>query len=123
MPFSSESRNYQHLPETDHDPFNRDMVGPRSCEYCGESSTLNCGNDCDRPKLFFLKKRPPFESTDGWDHETEYRLDPFGRMEAKVGVEVEMLEGASSPLEKDINSVHTNESQPRSALFAFFSSP
>lgn len=32
---------------------------------------------CHRPKLFFLKKRPPFATPDGWDPITEYRTDLF----------------------------------------------
>mmetsp|Transcript_29857 Transcript_29857/g.71759 ORF Transcript_29857/g.71759 Transcript_29857/m.71759 type:complete len:167 (-) Transcript_29857:407-907(-) len=33
---------------------------PASCEYCGAKSTKECLNTCTRPKLYLLKKRPPF---------------------------------------------------------------
>lgn len=74
------------------DPFNRDMIGPRSCEYCGSSSTRIChssdetvvvkdqqiGQDipkCTRPKLYFMKKRPPFDNNaDKWDPISEYSI-------------------------------------------------
>lgn len=52
-------------------------IGPKSCEYCKANSTNQCDEDCERPKLFFLKKRPPFADKEGWDPETEYRIDPF----------------------------------------------
>eukprot|EP00551_Chaetoceros_affinis_P016103 CAMPEP_0203713272 /NCGR_PEP_ID=MMETSP0091-20130426/70476_1 /ASSEMBLY_ACC=CAM_ASM_001089 /TAXON_ID=426623 /ORGANISM="Chaetoceros affinis, Strain CCMP159" /LENGTH=185 /DNA_ID=CAMNT_0050591287 /DNA_START=92 /DNA_END=649 /DNA_ORIENTATION=- len=43
------------------DPFNRNIVGPRSCEYCGAKTTIDCDPDkCHRPQLFFGKKEPPF---------------------------------------------------------------
>ena len=32
---------------------------------------------CPRPKLFFLKKRPPFSTPDGWNPKTEYRNNLF----------------------------------------------
>jgi len=32
---------------------------------------------CHRPKLFFLKKRPPFATMDGWNPITEYRINLF----------------------------------------------
>ena len=34
-------------------------------------------NVCPRPQLFFLKKRPPFATPDGWDPITEYRTNLF----------------------------------------------
>ena len=81
-------------------------VGPGSCEYCGRGDTSACpsnlpgdcvahpmfrgrrgGNDpddgggraCPRPKLFFLKKRPPFAGPEGWNPVTEYRTEMFER--------------------------------------------
>ena len=81
-------------------------VGPESCEYCGRRDASSCpsnlpgdcvahpmfrgrrgGNDpndgsrqvCPRPKLFFLKKRPPFASQEGWNPVTEYRTEMFER--------------------------------------------
>ncbi|KAL3794770.1 hypothetical protein HJC23_012780 [Cyclotella cryptica] len=63
-------------------------VGPSACEYCGKSDTNRCtsnlpgegdvGQDenvCPRPKLFFLKKRPPFATPEGWNPKTGYRLE------------------------------------------------
>eukprot|EP00579_Thalassiosira_antarctica_P002745 CAMPEP_0201875730 /NCGR_PEP_ID=MMETSP0902-20130614/7621_1 /ASSEMBLY_ACC=CAM_ASM_000551 /TAXON_ID=420261 /ORGANISM="Thalassiosira antarctica, Strain CCMP982" /LENGTH=309 /DNA_ID=CAMNT_0048402835 /DNA_START=35 /DNA_END=964 /DNA_ORIENTATION=+ len=32
---------------------------------------------CLRPKLFFLKKRPPFATPEGWNPDTEYRMNLF----------------------------------------------
>ena len=61
----------------DYDPCNRSLLGPRSCEYCKAETTLKCAWDCERPKLFSLKKRPPFESRDGWDPVTEYQTDAY----------------------------------------------
>ena len=34
-------------------------------------------NICPRPQLFFLKKRPPFATPEGWDPITEYRTNLF----------------------------------------------
>ena len=45
-----------------YDPFDRNIVGPRSCEYCSAPTTLHCAKDCPRPKLFFMRKKPPFEN-------------------------------------------------------------
>ena len=49
---------------------------PLSCEYCGAETTVDCKSDCERPKLFFRKQRPPFASQEGWCTKTEYRLPP-----------------------------------------------
>ena len=65
-----------------HHPPGRFDLGPGSCEYCGSDSTERCQNDgsCSRPRLYFLKKRPPFATDwDGWDRETEFRANPFER--------------------------------------------
>ena len=80
-------------------------VGPVACEYCGRSNAEDCtsnlpgddtrnhdgdpgGDDgiCPRPKLFFLKKIPPFATPDGWNPITEYRnvlLEPPRSLEAR----------------------------------------
>jgi len=34
-------------------------------------------NICPRPQLFFLKKKPPFATPEGWDPVTEYRINLF----------------------------------------------
>lgn len=51
-------------------------VAPRSCEYCGASTTTLCPASCTRPKLYFRRQKPPFESPDRWDPVTEYELPP-----------------------------------------------
>ena len=45
-----------------YDPFNRDIVGPRSCEYCKTSSTIDCCDQCKRPKLYFSRKEKIFDN-------------------------------------------------------------
>eukprot|EP00562_Extubocellulus_spinifer_P006421 CAMPEP_0178532330 /NCGR_PEP_ID=MMETSP0696-20121128/33912_1 /TAXON_ID=265572 /ORGANISM="Extubocellulus spinifer, Strain CCMP396" /LENGTH=283 /DNA_ID=CAMNT_0020164311 /DNA_START=346 /DNA_END=1200 /DNA_ORIENTATION=- len=50
-------------------------ISPAHCEYCGATSTDDCGPSCGRPKLFFRNKRPPFANNDDeWDPDTEYRV-------------------------------------------------
>ena len=49
-------------------------IGPSHCEYCGAASTGLCGPGCERPRLFFRNKRPPFGRKEEWDDSTEYRL-------------------------------------------------
>ena len=49
-------------------------IGPSHCEYCGAASTELCGPGCERPRLFFRNKRPPFGRKEEWDSSTEYRL-------------------------------------------------
>ena len=75
-------------------------VGPTSCEYCGQSNTDNCRSNlpgeatedgtsvCPRPKLFFLKKRPPFATPEGWNPKTGYRTqlwEPPSSVEGRRG--------------------------------------
>lgn len=45
----------------------------RFCEYCGSEDTKLCTSNCTRPKLFFQKKRPPFEKPNAniWDPRTD----------------------------------------------------
>jgi hypothetical protein len=46
------------------EPYNPNIVGPKSCEYCRAKSTLDCDpRNCERPKLYFIKKKPPFENS------------------------------------------------------------
>lgn len=62
---SDDSSNQYTTDRGGQDPFNPNMVGPKCCEYCKAATTLECDPDkCDRPKLYFLKKRPPFDTTD-----------------------------------------------------------
>jgi len=65
--FLSHNKDFAQQYSTE-DPFNPDIVGPKNCEYCKAGTTLECDPDkCDRPKLYFLKKRPPFDTLDeGW---------------------------------------------------------
>lgn len=76
-------------------------VGPTTCEYCGKANTDHCisnlpgeepTNDeekiCPRPKLFFLKKRPPFATPEGWNPKTGYRQqlwEPPSSVEGRRG--------------------------------------
>lgn len=76
IPYFKNNKNKDVTPTgIGYDPFNRNIVGPKSCEFCHASSTLRCHGDCERPKLFFMKKRPPFENSEEWDPVTEYHID------------------------------------------------
>lgn len=46
---------------------------PRACEYCGAVDSDYCTDDCQRPKSFFQKKRPPFcpPNMSQWDPVTD----------------------------------------------------
>lgn len=72
------SPKHHHFTADDpHDPFNPNIVGPKSCEYCHAETTLECDpKTCDRPKLFFSKKEPPFS---GYDY---VRRDSKGKRRA-----------------------------------------
>uniref|UniRef100_A0A7S2UNC0 Uncharacterized protein n=1 Tax=Attheya septentrionalis TaxID=420275 RepID=A0A7S2UNC0_9STRA len=59
-------------------------IGWRKCEYCACASVTNCGPTCQRPKLYFLKQKPPFCSPDGWDPDSEYPMHPFGTTQPDV---------------------------------------
>ena len=43
-------------------------------------------NICPRPQLFFLKKRPPFATPEGWDPVTEYRINLFEQPSSVEGM-------------------------------------
>jgi len=50
---------------------------PTDCEYCGSQHVSMCDpTTCERPKLFFKKRRPPFCQPDPqeWDPVTEFRI-------------------------------------------------
>jgi hypothetical protein len=48
---------------------------PRTCEYCGAETTDCCEQDCQRPKSFFRKKRPPFSPKGpDWESKTDYEI-------------------------------------------------
>lgn len=50
----------------------------RYCEYCGSDDTRHCLDTCKRPKLFFQKKRSPFEKPNRikWDPITDHYIPP-----------------------------------------------
>lgn len=51
---------------------------PRFCEYCGSDDTRYCLATCQRPKLYFQKKRSPFEKRNPikWDPITDEYIPP-----------------------------------------------
>lgn len=51
-------------------------VVPTFCEYCGSAHISQCGSNCRRPKLYFQKKRPPFQPLDPekWDPRTSHAI-------------------------------------------------
>jgi len=54
-------------------------VVPTFCEYCNASSTDRCDPaTCQRPRLYFQKKRPPFCPPDpgAWDPDTDHAVSP-----------------------------------------------
>lgn len=58
------------------DALNQHIVGPIACEYCKNSDTSKCDESCERPKLFFIKRRSPFEnSAEGYSKSGEYLED------------------------------------------------
>ena len=82
----------EHDNDTSHNP--TDLTTTTTTKNATASSTLSISsppttstmvnNHCDynyyfcpRPKLFFLKKRPPFALSDGWNPDTEYRTNLF----------------------------------------------
>lgn len=60
---------------TGHDPMNKKIVGPSSCEYCDSSSTVRCGPECDRPVLFFAKQNAPFQNAENHERESHRSLN------------------------------------------------
>lgn len=59
---NTDDMNITSNPSYTYDPFDRNIVGPRSCEYCHAPTTLQCKDDCSRPKLYFERKKPPFDN-------------------------------------------------------------
>jgi hypothetical protein len=52
-------------------------VVPTFCEYCGAESTALCdAAHCQRPALYFQKKRPPFGKLNAtvWDPVSEHAI-------------------------------------------------
>jgi hypothetical protein len=96
-----------HDADTPQDPFNRNIVGPSSCEYCNAKSTLECDTKtCDRPQLYFLKKRPPFENS-----REEWNLDgfPVKDMEYLKRAKVLKEKAVSGGLKNDATPVDMNK--------------
>lgn len=107
----SRARQYQNEP-CHQDPFNRSTVGPRSCEYCGSHTTLDCSaGTCERPPLFFKKMRSPFQEADPskWDLRTDYRLQSEKQSE----------ETHSSTINKQ-NGLDSTEIVPMGAFLRFW---
>lgn len=45
---------------------------PSTCEYCGSVSVHHCPSNCQRPRVFLAKKRPPFcRKGPTWDSKTD----------------------------------------------------
>jgi hypothetical protein len=58
------------------DGLGQNIVGPRMCEYCNAKDTKECQESCERPKLYFIKRRPPFEnSKEGYSKSGELLAD------------------------------------------------
>lgn len=51
-------------------------VLPTFCEYCKASNKAFCPSHCERPKLFFQKKRPPFckLNPNMWNPQNDFAL-------------------------------------------------
>jgi hypothetical protein len=72
----------------DHDLFYRT---PTTCEYCGSMSVHECPESCERPKLFFAKKRPPFcKKGPNWDAKTDVKIiiDDCKQDEIEVNIDL-----------------------------------
>jgi hypothetical protein len=79
---------------------------PTTCEYCGAGHVSNCTPNCQRPKLFFAKQRPPFVPVGGssngrcsavkWDPVTDYE-----QVKEKVVV---AMEDAPEMVDEDVMS-------------------
>mmetsp|Transcript_15705 Transcript_15705/g.31304 ORF Transcript_15705/g.31304 Transcript_15705/m.31304 type:complete len:192 (+) Transcript_15705:173-748(+) len=52
--------------------FSSSASQPKKCEYCHVEV---CDVSCSKPKLFFLKKKPPFSTASGWDEKDEYHKE------------------------------------------------
>lgn len=80
---------------------------PTTCEYCKAEHVSNCAPDCQRPKLFFRKKRPPFvpvgDERNGraWDPVTGFELEKEAERDPPEMVDEEAVEEAK----KKLNSV------------------
>jgi len=54
-----------------------DHATEQNTQASDKDSTKSKENICPRPQLFFLKKKPPFATPEGWDPVTEYRTNLF----------------------------------------------
>ncbi|KAL7581552.1 hypothetical protein ACA910_022115 [Epithemia clementina (nom. ined.)] len=52
-------------------------VLPTFCEYCKAPNRSSCPTHCERPKLYFQKKRPPFRKLDPnyWNPQNDFALN------------------------------------------------
>ena len=90
-----------------------------SCEYCGASHTSLCSPHCQRPKLYFRKKRPPFcNHPERWDPVTGYEID-FAVNTAIVPQDTNHVDGDGEnhePLEQ-MNQSHEEPSNQHNESF------
>lgn len=88
LPFVKEGEEYDQEDVYYSHPPPGAYIIPTTCEYCKAEHVLDCTHDCQRPKLFFRKKRPPFDSDPKrWDPVTEYELDPPPKQEEHLDIE------------------------------------
>lgn len=90
------------------DPLNPNIIGPRQCEYCRAESTLDCEPTCERPRLYFLKRKPPFETNDEEWTKDGYRvrdMEYFDRMKS-LTIEERNTNGDNSTFRRFFSSEH-----------------
>jgi hypothetical protein len=64
---------------------------PSTCEYCGSISVHECPESCQRPKLFFAKKRPPFcKKGQNWDAKTDHKIIIDDCKQEEIEVKVDL---------------------------------
>lgn len=95
FPFFEETRDFS---EVDDDVTHVGAyVAPRSCEYCGAPTVSLCSSSCQRPKLYFRKKRPPFcPPGEKWDPETDYEVKVKEEQIVETTPKIEADEGKRS---------------------------
>ena len=109
--------------DDDHMPPPGAYVVQTNCEYCGASHIRLCTPECQRPKLFFRKKRPPFcPHPERWDPHTEYAIDvrviamnantPTPRDSDQVGdVDDYNTTNNEGPMQETSTTMHKHETQ------------
>jgi len=63
-----------------------DHATEQNTQASDKDSTKSKENICPRPQLFFLKKKPPFATPEGWDPVTEYRINLFEQPSSVEGM-------------------------------------